>query len=176
MCFLCGTAFAVLPPFVSRLANSLCDPSSPLALLGSPAPVPGLNRVHHGSTLPRDRFWASPTRANSSLSHSLFLLIWCLCGVIFFSSSGFQCSLSLVGLLPHFSVFSFFPSFNRAVRCSFSFFRLKHAASSQLCTLSFFLCSISSALMIPSLLCEPPLPALPAPCFLLSPLFAFACV
>ena len=42
VCVFCvGSAFAVLPPFGSYLAKSLCDPFSPLALLGSPTAAPG---------------------------------------------------------------------------------------------------------------------------------------
>ena len=51
-CYFRVCSLVLVPPFLSFLTNSLCDPSCPHALLGSPAAAPGRNRVSHGSTLP----------------------------------------------------------------------------------------------------------------------------
>ena len=40
-CYFRVCSLVLVPPFLSFLTNSLCDPVSPLALQGSPAAVPG---------------------------------------------------------------------------------------------------------------------------------------
>ena len=176
VCFLCGTAFAVLPPFVSCLAKSSCDPFAPLALQGCPAVAPGRNRVSHGSTLPY--FDSGPLRRAPirRCPEPVSFDLWCLCGVIFFSSSGFQCSLSL-SVLRRFSASSFLSSFFS--RCALLLLVLPVETRRIFPALrTFFLPSFLSSLLLMRLspLCEPPLPALPAPSLLMPPFFAFTCV